>query len=178
MNRKMNFILTLIAICCMSGYTVFYSCCSEDEEITQGEEDTSEVQRPDNVEYFTVDITPQKKVVSYKYYQYLNVKYLLTVQEYSKVVIKWNCKDQSVKGVLVSKLKSTPVDGKLQTSELTKTYEASGIKVIEKWMDLPELKLYIWSYNSEYLFSKNYYYVQEYIPEFTEYTVWSNSPSL
>ena len=133
--------------------------------------------RPENVDYFTVEVTHQKKKTVY-YYPNLAIKYHLYIEEYSSVVIKWQCKDLNAKGLIVSKSNTSPIDGILQKNQNTENYEPSGIKVIDKWTDLPKLELYIWSYNSGYIYSLNYYYVQEYIPEYTAYYVWSDSPDL
>lgn len=135
-------------------------------------------QKPNNVDYFTIDVSRQKILISSVYIPLMK-QYKLTVQEYSKVEYKWNCSDKSVYGLIVSTRAFTPTDGELFSNSYSQTFAPSGTKLFQKWEGLPGyLQLYIQSYNSKYIYSKDYLMVQVMIDGVKNYEIWSDKPNL
>lgn len=134
--------------------------------------------KPKNVDYFTITVTRQKRLLSGVYIPLMK-QYKLTVLEYSKVEYKWSCSDKTVVEVVASTRAFTPVDGSPYSNSFTQTFNPSGSKLFPQWDGLPGyLQFYIRTYNSKYYYSDDYVVVQEYIEANKTYDIWSDKPYL
>ena len=167
----------------LSGSTSYYArpFVSCEEGVYYGGEETFTTeeapQRPQNVDYFEIETERKTWVYDCTYFSSLG-QYRLSIKEYSIVTYRWRCSDSSVEGIIVSQNELNLTDG-TDYSYRYDTYSPNGSEYFG--MDdhvTGSFKLFIKTYNSEYLYSQKNYKVQVYIEPTSYYTKYSDSPNL